>query len=109
MCGKRAGLLAFVCTLKKGYYKYQFGQFAWCHLALLVAVIVVNFTISNLQKGLIWFILPALLVVANDIFAYIFGFFFGRKFIPYGLIALSPKYVPHPPITQVVIVVCVSA
>ncbi len=51
----------------------------------------VQFTIVNMFTGLIWFILPALLVVANDIFAYISGFFFGRKFFNVGLIALSPK------------------
>ncbi|MBA0663303.1 hypothetical protein Goklo_003424 [Gossypium klotzschianum] len=34
-----------------------------------------------------WFLLPASLIIINDIFAYIFGFFFGRT----PLIKLSPK------------------
>ncbi|MBA0658964.1 hypothetical protein Goklo_011136 [Gossypium klotzschianum] len=34
-----------------------------------------------------WFLLPASLIVINDIFAYIFGFFFGKT----PLIKLSPK------------------
>jgi len=36
---------------------------------------------------MVWFLLPATLVIANDIFAYIFGFFLGS----HKLIALSPK------------------
>lgn len=36
---------------------------------------------------MIWFVLPAMLVVINDIFAYLFGYFFGK----HQLIALSPK------------------
>jgi len=36
---------------------------------------------------LIWFFLPAGLVISNDIFAYMWGFFFGRT----PLIQLSPK------------------
>jgi CDP-diglyceride synthetase len=36
-------------------------------------------------------ILPSLLIIANDVFAYIFGFFFGRRFFQRGLIELSPK------------------
>lgn len=41
----------------------------------------------RLVQGLIWFILPALLIISNDTWAYVFGFFFGRT----PLIALSPK------------------
>jgi phosphatidate cytidylyltransferase len=36
---------------------------------------------------MIWFIVPALLVITNDIFAYIFGKLFGKT----KLIELSPK------------------
>ncbi|MFN9952511.1 MAG: phosphatidate cytidylyltransferase [bacterium] len=38
-------------------------------------------------SGLIWFILPILMVVINDVMAYMFGFFLGRT----PLIQLSPK------------------
>lgn len=40
-----------------------------------------------LNLGLVWFILPSLLVISNDIFAYIFGISFGKT----PLIELSPK------------------
>lgn len=36
---------------------------------------------------MVWFILPALLVITNDIFAYIFGKMFGKT----KLIDLSPN------------------
>lgn len=41
----------------------------------------------NLYEGLCWFILPTLLIICNDIFAYLVGYFFGKT----RLIALSPK------------------
>jgi phosphatidate cytidylyltransferase len=43
--------------------------------------------VSNVFEGMIWFLLPAFLVVINDIAAYLAGFFFGRT----PLIKLSPK------------------
>ena len=81
------GVLLFVWSLKKGYYKYQFEMFAWIHLTLLLIVVQSTFTIINIFHGLIWFLLPALLIISNDCWAYICGFFFGRT----PLIRLSPK------------------
>ena len=42
---------------------------------------------QNMFEALIWFILPILMVVMNDVMAYMFGFFFGKT----PLIKLSPK------------------
>ncbi|KAJ3301143.1 hypothetical protein HDV03_001314 [Kappamyces sp. JEL0829] len=81
------GLVAFVLKLKKGHYRFQFSHFCWTHMALLLVVVQSHFIITNVFEGLIWFVLPASLVICNDIFAYIFGFFFGRT----PLISLSPK------------------
>ena len=81
------GVLLFVWSLKRGYYKYQFETFAWIHLTLLLIVMQSTFVVLNMFHGLIWFILPALLIVSNDCWAYVFGFFFGRT----PLIKLSPK------------------
>ena len=44
-------------------------------------------SVCLLHSGLIWFILPILMVVINDVMAYMFGFFLGRT----PLIQLSPK------------------
>ncbi|KAG0616981.1 hypothetical protein M758_5G156700 [Ceratodon purpureus] len=82
-----AGFVWFILTLKKGMYKYQFGQFAWTHMILFVVFAQSSFTVANIFEGIIWFLLPASLIVINDIMAYFFGIFFGKT----PLIKLSPK------------------
>lgn len=52
---------------------YQFGQYAWTHLILLFVFIPSSFFVSNIFDGIIWFLLPCSLVIANDIFAYLAG------------------------------------
>ncbi|CAB4383070.1 unnamed protein product [Rhizophagus irregularis] len=81
------GFVFFVANLKKHHYKFQFTQFAWTHMTLLIVVCQSHFIINNIFEGLIWFVLPVSLVICNDIFAYICGFFWGRT----PLIKLSPK------------------
>ncbi|KAI8979920.1 cytidylyltransferase family-domain-containing protein [Pilobolus umbonatus] len=81
------GFIFFVTNLKKGLYKRQFRQFGWMHMALLFIVFQSHFIVNNILEGLIWFFLPTSLVICNDIFAYICGFFWGR----HQLIQLSPK------------------
>ncbi|KAI1285802.1 Phosphatidate cytidylyltransferase 1 [Halotydeus destructor] len=82
-----AGFLWFVLSLKKRYYMRQFSLFAWTHVALLIVVTQSYLIIQNLFEGLIWFVVPVSMIVANDVMAYLFGFFFGRT----PLIKLSPK------------------
>ncbi len=82
-----AGFVLFVISLRKRWYLYQFSQFAWTHMILLVILMQSSFFAANIMEGLIWFVLPSSLVIINDIMAYVFGFFFGRT----PLIALSPK------------------
>lgn len=81
------GVVGFVLSLRKGLYKYQFGMFAWCHVCIMVVVFQVSFLIVNLFSGMIWFMLPAMLIISNDMWAYFFGFFWGKT----PLIKLSPK------------------
>ncbi|KAJ3218795.1 hypothetical protein HDU67_004043 [Dinochytrium kinnereticum] len=81
------GFVAFVMNLQKGHYKFQFSQFAWTHMTLLLVVVQSQFIVKNIFEGLVWFIMPTSLVICNDITAYIAGFFFGRT----PLIRLSPK------------------
>jgi len=82
-----AGFVVFVALLKKGKYVYQFGQYAWTHMILLVVLTQSSFFVANIFEGIWWFLMPTLLVICNDIMAYISGFFFGRT----PLTALSPK------------------
>ena len=81
------GFVFFVGSLHKGAYRVQFTQFAWTHMALYLIVVQAHFIMNNIFEGLIWFFLPASLVITNDIFAYICGITFGRT----QLIKLSPK------------------
>lgn len=81
------GFLSFVLSLKQGFLKYQFRLFGWIIIASLLIATPAWCIIGNVYEGLIWFVLPSMLIVCNDIFAYVFGYFFGK----HQLIALSPK------------------
>lgn len=81
------GFVFFVGSLKAGHLKFQFAQFGWTHMALFLIVVQAHFIMNNIFEGMIWFFLPASLVITNDIFAYICGITFGRT----QLIKLSPK------------------
>jgi len=82
-----AGFVMFVLSLKRGMYVYQFGQYAWTHMIILIVIMPTSFFVSNIFEGMIWYVLPSLLIIVNDITAYLAGFFFGRT----PLIKLSPK------------------
>ncbi|KAG8890370.1 hypothetical protein FRB98_008945 [Tulasnella sp. 332] len=81
------GFVGFVASLKKPFLKQQFGLFGWVHMSLLIVVFSSHFIIDNILEGMIWFWVPASLVICNDIFAYIWGMTLGRT----PLISLSPK------------------
>ncbi|KAL2753121.1 hypothetical protein ACRALDRAFT_2030181 [Sodiomyces alcalophilus JCM 7366] len=81
------GFVFFVTTLQAGHFKFQFTQFAWTHMALYLIVVQAHFIMNNVFEGMIWFFLPATLVITNDTFAYVVGITFGRT----QLIKLSPK------------------
>jgi phosphatidate cytidylyltransferase len=81
------GFLSFVLSLRQGFLKYQFRLFGWIVIATLLISLPAWSMIHNTYEGLVFFILPSMLIVVNDIFAYIFGYFFGR----HPMIALSPK------------------
>jgi Cytidylyltransferase family len=81
------GFVFFVGSLQKGHYRFQFQQFAWTHIALYLIVVQAHFVMNNIFEGMIWFLLPAALVIINDIMAYVCGITFGRT----QLIKLSPK------------------
>lgn len=81
------GFMAFVSNLKRRNLKHQFGLFCWVHMSLLLIVMCAHFIVNNILEGIIWFFVPASLVICNDIFAYVCGMLFGRT----PLISLSPK------------------
>lgn len=81
------GVMLFVLSLRKGFYKTQFSLFAWYQITLLIILIPSHLIIQNMLTGLIWFFLPVAMVICNDCFAYFFGFFVGKT----PLIKISPK------------------
>jgi len=81
------GFVFFVMTLTPGSYTYQFTQFCWTHMTLLLVIFQSHFIVNSIFEGLIWFFLPVCLVITNDIFAYICGMIWGKT----PLIRLSPK------------------
>ena len=81
------GFLLFLTSLKKGYYKYQFRQFAYVHIIFMIFGYFSSMIISNIFNGIIWFLLPVSCVVINDITAY----FWGRMCGKHPLSSLSPK------------------
>ncbi|KAI6704119.1 hypothetical protein NL676_013255 [Syzygium grande] len=58
-----AGFVWFIVTLKKKMYKYQFGQYAWTHMILIVVFTQSAFTVANIFEGIFWFLLPATLIL----------------------------------------------
>jgi phosphatidate cytidylyltransferase len=81
------GFLGFIRSLTRGYLKYQFQTYAWIHILLIIFGISSSFIMSNVFNGLVWFLLPASLVICNDIMAYICGRLVGKN----KLSDLSPK------------------
>ncbi|KAG5501923.1 hypothetical protein JKF63_04193 [Porcisia hertigi] len=86
-CGVMLGLVIFVLSLRKGMYRYQFIQFTWTAMMLMLCQVQFAAEMRNMVRGMIWFLLPVSCVVNNDIWAYIFGKCFGRT----KLLSLSPK------------------
>jgi len=81
------GFVTFILSLEKSTYKYQFTQFGWTHITLLLVVVSASCMIKNMFEGMVWFFIPVCLVIWNDVYAYVFGRFWGKT----PLIKLSPK------------------
>ncbi|GAA5947776.1 hypothetical protein JCM10213_002108 [Rhodosporidiobolus nylandii] len=81
------GFVSFVATLSRSSLRRQFGLFGWIHMSLLLIVVSSHFIVNNILEGMIWFWIPASLVIINDVAAYVCGMLFGR----HQLIKLSPK------------------
>ncbi|KAK4050685.1 phosphatidate cytidylyltransferase [Microbotryomycetes sp. JL201] len=81
------GFVSFVANLTRAQLRRQFGLFGWIHMSLLLIVVSSHFIVNNILEGMIWFWVPAALVIINDIAAYVCGMLFGR----HQLIKLSPK------------------
>lgn len=72
------GFVGFVTVLRQGYYKYQVTSFAMTHVTILTVNLQLMLCVDNLYYGLVWLVLPAMMVITNDVFAYVFGKMFGK-------------------------------
>ena len=91
------GWVSFVLRLERGCYLYQFRQYAWMHLILLLVFVPSSFFVSNIFDGIIWFLLPASLVVRVGVFFCRSRVIFPRrKKNPFSL-SLARARLPLPP------------
>jgi phosphatidate cytidylyltransferase len=80
-----------IATMQVGHIKFQLNQLCWTIVVLCLTVGNLKYIMHNIFNGLIWFALPILLVVTNDIMAYVVGMTCGRKFIHRPFISFSPN------------------
>ncbi|XP_028152485.1 phosphatidate cytidylyltransferase, photoreceptor-specific isoform X1 [Diabrotica virgifera virgifera] len=81
------GIIWFLTMLKKKLIRQQFSLLFWTHFLVMIVSVQLYMTYQNMYEGLIWLIIPLWLVILNDVFAYVFGKFFGKT----PLISLSPN------------------
>mmetsp|Transcript_74943 Transcript_74943/g.150677 ORF Transcript_74943/g.150677 Transcript_74943/m.150677 type:complete len:411 (-) Transcript_74943:223-1455(-) len=86
-----SSFVATVASFRPAVLAYQLRALSFTALALSLFVVPMKMMIHNTFVGLFWFLLPLLLVAVNDSFAYLAGFFFGRKFIKIPFLAISPN------------------
>ena len=83
--------LVSVWTLQRNHVKFQLNQLCWTLCVLFLTIGQLKYIMHNVYNGLFWFTYPVLLVVVNDIMAYVCGMSFGRKFINREFLKLSPN------------------
>jgi len=84
-------LVMFVLTLRNPYYPQQYERMSWNIFVHVLVFLQTRVLVSNVLDGVIWFILPATLVIINDIVAYFAGLMFGRKILPFPFLPMSPN------------------
>jgi len=91
LTGYLVGFVAFVLLLQdsdRGSYRARFRAFAWAHMVVLTTFLPSSLIVRSLfEGGIVWFLLPALLVMVNDTGAYFAGLALGRT----SLTPLSPS------------------
>jgi len=80
-----------IATMQTGHIKFQLNQLCWTIVVLCLTVGQLKYIMHNVYNGLIWFTLPILLVIINDVMAYVAGMTCGRKFIQRPFVQLSPN------------------
>lgn len=81
------GLTFFLTGLNKKNYFKMYSMIGYVHVCIGILIIPFALSIKYFSKGLIWFLLPLMTVIFNDVAAYIIGNVCGR----HKLIEVSPK------------------
>lgn len=80
-------IVFFIITLRKGTLMNQSIDFVLSHIGILMINCPSYCILRNIMIGKFWFVFPVLLVISNDVSAYIVGKLFGKT----PLIRISPK------------------
>lgn len=67
----------FLINIETDILSSQFNKFTWTIISLLV-INITNFHVINLLEDIVWFLLPNILIVINDISAFAIGKCIGR-------------------------------
>lgn len=88
-----SALLISILTLRPGKetIRYQMGHLAWTVVSLVMVCGQMFYAPRMIYIGMFWFVLPASLVVLNDLAAYVFGRTFGRALFTTQFLAISPN------------------
>lgn len=80
-----------ITTMQRDHIKFQLNQLCWTILVLCLTVGQLKYIMHNVYNGILWFLLPVMLVIANDTFAWLSGVTLGRKLIEKTFFLLSPN------------------
>ena len=80
-----------IVTLQRDTIKLQLNQLCWTLCILFLTIGQLKYIMHNIFNGLFWFTFPVLLVVINDIMAYVSGMTMGKKIVKGTFLALSPN------------------
>lgn len=88
-----SALLISILTLrpKKETIRYQMGHLAWTVVSLVMVCGQMFYAPRIIYIGIFWFVLPASLVILNDLAAYVFGRLLGRMIFSSQFLAISPN------------------
>ncbi|KAI4291951.1 phosphatidate cytidylyltransferase [Pancytospora philotis] len=85
--GYAAGLMLFVVSLRKSQLSSQMLLYTVIHLSAYILGSCCALAVLNIERGRFYFFYPCILVISNDIFAYVIGKLAGRT----PLYAMSPN------------------
>uniref|UniRef100_A0A7S1BGT5 phosphatidate cytidylyltransferase n=1 Tax=Corethron hystrix TaxID=216773 RepID=A0A7S1BGT5_9STRA len=84
-------VMVTILTLRIDHIKFQLNQICWTILVLMLTIGQLKYVMHNVFNGMFWFTFPTMMVIGNDVCAYVCGMTIGRKFIKRPFVKLSPN------------------